>query len=84
MVSPRQRAANRANARKSTGPKTSWGKSQSSLNSTKHALTQKIDASTWGGNLGLLTDLLLRDGIEDVKAIELAKRILDFERNLEH
>jgi hypothetical protein len=84
VVSPRQRAANRANARKSTGPKTSWGKSQSSLNSTKHTLTQKIDASPWGEHLGLLTDLLLRDGIDEVKAVELAKRILDFERNLEH
>ncbi len=84
MISPRQRAANRANARKSTGPKTSWGKSQSSLNSTKHALTQKIDASPWGEHLQSITDLLLRDGIEDVKAVELAKRILDFERDLEY
>lgn len=84
MVSPRQRAANRANARKSTGPKTSWGKSRSSLNSTKHALTQKIDASPWGEHIKTISDLLLVEGIDSIKASELAKKILDFERNLEH
>ncbi len=84
MVSPRQRAANRANARKSTGPKTSWGKFRSSLNSTKHALTQKIDASPWGKHIRTISDLLVLEGIDSTKAYELANRILDFERNLEH
>jgi hypothetical protein len=84
VANPRQRAANRANARKSTGPKTGWGKARSALNSTKHALTQKIDASPWGEYLTILTDLLLKDGIDFAKAHELAKRILDYERNLEH
>ena len=84
MVSPRQRAANRVNARKSTGPKTSWGKSRSSLNSTKHALTQRIDAAPWGEHIKTINDLLVLEGIDPTKAFELAKRILDFERNLEH
>jgi hypothetical protein len=84
VVSPRQRAANRANARKSTGPRTSWGKSRSSLNSTKHALTQRIDASLWGEHIKTINDLLVLEGIDPTKAFELAKRILDFERNLEH
>ena len=84
MVSPRQRAANRVNARKSTGPKTRWGKSQSSLNSTKHALTQKVDASPWGEYLKTLADLLLEDGIDPTKAYDLAKKILDYERNVEY
>ena len=84
MVSPRQRAANRANARKSTGPRTSWGKSRSSLNSTKHALTQTIDASPWGEYIKTISDLLLVEGIDPTKAYELVKKILDFERNLEH
>ena len=84
MVSPRQRAANRANARKSTGPKTIWGKSRSSLNSTKHALTQKVDASPWGEYLKTLADLLLEDGIDPTKAYDLAKKILDYERNVEY
>ncbi len=84
MLSPRQRAANRANARKSTGPKTSWGKSRSSLNSTKHALTQRIDASPWGEHIKTISELLVIEGIDPSKAFELAKKILDFERNLEH
>ncbi len=84
MVSPRQRAANRVNARKSTGPKTSGGKSRSSLNSTKHALTQKVDASPWGEYLKTLADLLLEDGIDPTKVHELAMKILDYERNVEY
>ena len=84
MVSPRQRAANRANARKSTGPRTNWGKSRSSLNSTKHALTQTIDASPWGEHIKTISDLLVVEGIDPTKASELAKKILDFERNIEH
>lgn len=84
MVSPRQRAANRANARKSTGPKTSWGRSRASINSTKHALTQKIDTSPWGEHLGPLTKLLILEGLDAAKAHELARKILDYERNLLH
>ncbi len=82
MVSPKQRAANRVNARKSTGPKTSLGKSRSSLNSTKHALTQTIDASPWGEHITTISDLLLVEGIDPTKAHELAKKILDYERNV--
>ncbi len=84
MASPRQRAANRVNARKSTGPQTSLGKSRSSLNSTKHALTQKIDASPWGEYLKTLANLLSEDGIDLTKAHELAKKILDYERNVDY
>ena len=39
MVSNRQLEANRANARKSSGPKTKKGKARSSRNSTTHGLT---------------------------------------------
>jgi len=84
VVSPRQRAANRANARKSTGPRTSWGKSRSSLNSTKHALTQTIDASPWGEHIKTISDLLLVEGINPTKVHELAKKILDYERNVDY
>lgn len=37
--SPEQRAANRANAKKSTGPRTVAGKQRSSLNALRHGLT---------------------------------------------
>ncbi len=84
MVSPKQRAANRVNAPKSTCPKTSLGKSRSSLNSSKHALTQTIDASPWGEYIKTISDLLLVEGIDPTKAYDLAKKILDYERNVDY
>ncbi len=42
MATPAQIAANRRNAAKSTGPKTSRGKVTSSQNAQKHGLTAKI------------------------------------------
>src|SRR5215831_6006563 len=41
MVSSKQLQANRANARRSTGPRTITGKAHSRLNSRKHGLTAK-------------------------------------------
>src|SRR6266508_3884190 len=41
MKSARQLAANRANAQRSTGPKTIAGKKRSRMNSLKHGLTAK-------------------------------------------
>lgn len=42
MTSERQIAANRANARRSTGPRTADGKAVSCLNATTHGLTAKL------------------------------------------
>ena len=38
----KQREANRANSKKSTGPKTAEGKTKSSLNGMRHCLTGQI------------------------------------------
>ena len=42
MTSPRQLAANRANAKKSRGPKSVKGKARSSFNALKHGLTAEL------------------------------------------
>src|SRR5689334_21446643 len=42
MASERQRAANRANAKRSTGPKTPAGKLRSSRNALKHGLSALV------------------------------------------
>jgi hypothetical protein len=82
MTSPKQRAANRSNALKSTGPRSQAGKRHASVNSTKHSLTRPIDSLPWGQHLEALTDLLVQDGFEEAQASELARKILDYERNL--
>ncbi len=84
MTSLKQRAANRNNARKSTGPRSEAGKQQSSVNSVKHSLTRPIDALPWGQHLQPLMDLLIRDGLEADKAGDLARKILDYERNADY
>ena len=42
QVSDRRRAANRANAKKSTGPRTPGGKARSRLNGLKHGPTASV------------------------------------------
>jgi hypothetical protein len=46
MASERQIAANRRNARRSTGPRTSAGKSRASRNAYRHGLSVSVGAST--------------------------------------
>ncbi len=83
MTSPRQRAANRANARKSTGPRSAQGRQRASLNSTKHGLARPIDASPWGEHAPAIEALLCADGYSETEAQDIARKILDYERNLD-
>src|SRR5947209_5049905 len=46
MLSEKQLAANRANAEKSTGPRTEAGKERSKLNACRHRLTGQVTTMT--------------------------------------
>jgi hypothetical protein len=81
MTTPKQRAANRVNALKSTGPQSEAGKLHSKINSIKHGLSKPIDEHLYANQIKQISSLVLADCSNEVQAIELAKRIVDFERN---
>ena len=63
MASERQIAANRANAKRSTGPRSAVGKSKSSRNARRHGLScpLRLDCAT-SERIGALTRLLVGEG----------------------
>ncbi len=81
MTSPRQRAANKANALKSTGPRSDQGKVRSRVNATKHALSLPVDETVFSDEIKSVTALIRGDCHSDFQAHEMAKRIIDYERN---
>lgn len=84
MTSAKRRAANRANALKSTGPKTMEGKQRASINSTRHALSVPVSEILHGSQIKAVSELIRSEFKNDLEAIELSKRIVDFERNEAH
>jgi hypothetical protein len=70
--SPRKIEANRRNAKKSTGPKTSEGKAMSSFNSTRHGLLSKRLPTLYGQSKRQFNHLLtsLQQDLEPVGAME--------------
>ena len=81
MTSPKQRAANRANALKSTGPKSELGRRRAAVNATQHGLSLPIDTRIFKKEIAAVTRLIRDECESDDQATELAKRIIDFERN---
>ncbi len=81
MASPKQRAANKANALKSTGPKSHEGKFRARLNSTKHGLSLPVNERVFADLIASIAALIRDDCDSDAQAHELAKRIIDIERN---
>ena len=79
MTSPRQRAANARNARKSRGPSTSKGKATSSRNAIKHGLNQKIDPLTHPA-VAVITELYTQEGVDLEAARQLALAHVERER----
>ena len=81
VVSAKQRAANRANSLKSTGPKSEEGKFRAKLNSSKHGLSLPVDERVFADQIKSIAKLIREDCSTETQAQELAKRIVDFERN---
>lgn len=81
MTSPAKRAANRRNALKSTGPRGAEGRRKVSLNATKHGLSVPLDEFLRGPQILLVAGLIHPECSTNEEANELARRILDFERN---
>lgn len=81
VVSAKQRAANRANSLKSTGPKSEEGKFRAKLNSSKHGLSLPVDERVFADQIKRIAKLIREDCSTESQALELSKRIVDFERN---
>lgn len=86
QTSPAAKAANRLNAKKSTGPKTPEGKEASAQNSLKHGLTaQKPKVLSWEDPTAFET---LRDGIleiydpQTVEEASAANQVIDIQWRL--
>ena len=81
MTSPKQKAANRLNAIKSTGPKSAEGTRKASLNAVKHRLSLPVSEQLYGKEIAEVAALVRGECTGDHQAKELAKRIIDYERN---
>ena len=68
----KQAKANRANAKHSTGPKSTEGKQRASLNALVHGLNQRIDHLICP-EASILQALFEDDGIATVEALALAE-----------
>jgi len=83
VVTAKQRAANRANSLKSSGPRSEEGKFRAKLNASKHGLSLPVDERVFTEQIKSIAQLIREDCETDAQAAELAKRIIDFERNEE-
>jgi len=84
MTSPRKRLANRANASKSTGAKTEAGMRTASLNATTHGLSVATDPDSLDPTAERVAALIASGSIDQAMARDLAAKIIDYERCMEH
>lgn len=80
-LSAQKRQANRLNALRSTGPKSSGGKLRSSKNARMHGLSVIDSMGISDPLLTKLSELISQEGVDNFLAQELANRIVSYERN---
>jgi hypothetical protein len=84
MTSLRKRQANRANAQRSTGPRTAAGRAMAAQNARHHGLSVALPAEIMATLVTQLAAILAEEGLGAPSARELAMRIIDYERNVAH
>jgi hypothetical protein len=84
MTSLRQKQANRANAQRSTGPRTAVGREMAAQNARHRGLSVALPAEVMAPLATQLAVILAYEGIEAPATRELATRIIDYERNVAH
>ena len=84
MTSIAQRRANRRNALKSTGPKTTKGKIRASLNAVSHGLSAPVDPSWREGKVSAIEGALKGESLSSAGSRRVAEAIFEFERNIAH
>ena len=82
MATQKQKAANRLNAGRSTGPKSEAGRRRSAVNARRHGLTSSVESSDSGSHIPEIAKLLKEEGLSLEVAQELARRIVQYERNV--
>ena len=83
MASEKQIAANRANAKRSTGPKTAAGRARSSRNAYRHGLSRPLPIDATSAEAQAIAQALIADGADDqqqLAAAELAAAQLELLR----
>jgi len=81
MASERQIAANRRNARNSTGPRSTSGRKRASQNAFRHGLTKRISSAEFDREVETLARQIAGD-TEDKITIELARDAAEAELEL--
>jgi hypothetical protein len=52
------------------------------INSVKHGLTAPIESTPWGAKVADLEELLKSEGLGPIETLEIAGRLVEFERNI--
>ena len=79
MPNHRRSLANRCNALKSTGPRSTAGKRASSQNSRKHGLNSTPDFES-SSEYRALVDLIAEEGFSDFACADIASSLLNYRR----